>query len=68
MRGQGMELTVLLRLTQTHSEPFRGMREEAPPLTQSPPPRPAHAVLPQSPRLIGSLSGQRKESGKTKNV
>lgn len=44
--GQGMEFTVPWRLAQTHSEPFRGTKEEAPSLIQSPLLRPAHSCSP----------------------
>lgn len=38
VRNLQVELMVLLGLAQGHSEPFRGRRDEAPPLTQSPHP------------------------------
>lgn len=44
--GQGMEFTVPWRLAQTQSEPFRGTKEEAPSLIQSPLLRPAHSSSP----------------------
>ena len=64
MKGHGVELTVPWRLAQTHSEPFRGAREEAPSLIQSPLLRPAHPCSPSVSqsrlRMAGSLCDPRR--------